>query len=340
MRGIRDRTESSRFRSATIARINYNNAAGATGVALAPTDTTINFSAAPPFATVAAPNYVKLVLDPPIGPTPNPSFEIVYLTAYTAGQTTGTIQRGQETTSGVAHNAGATWACTPTVYDLQGQPPVGAVVPYAGTGDPPETNWVIADGRLIDRTVYADFFNRSSHSYNGGVDPGSNKVRIPDKRGKKSVGAINMGTGAGLADNAHFQAVRGTSYGEVNHTLLAAESGQNGNAGMGTESADHSHYTSGNTGYISADHGHSPAGGEGWWTNGGTGSTQGGQGVNAIKWYEYNTTGVSANHYHSWGAQSGGRSAAHSHAMTARNADSVHNNVDPCEADSYIVRIA
>lgn len=78
-------------------------------------------------------------------------------------------------------------------------PPIGAVMPYAGQGDPPGGVWVLADGRLIDKTAYAGFFAATGHAYNGGVDPGSNKVRIPDKRGRVPVGADNMGTALGAA---------------------------------------------------------------------------------------------------------------------------------------------
>lgn len=44
--------------------------------------------------------------------------EIVYLTAYTAAATTGTITRGQEGTSGVTHAANETVVCAPTVADF------------------------------------------------------------------------------------------------------------------------------------------------------------------------------------------------------------------------------
>src|SRR5271157_5976058 len=84
------------------------------------------FAVAPDFATLSPGDYVKLVLDGVPGPfgLPNPNFEIVYLTAYTAGSKNGTITRGAEdptTWPPVAHTAGtSTWANNPTVEDFSG----------------------------------------------------------------------------------------------------------------------------------------------------------------------------------------------------------------------------
>lgn len=173
-------------------------------------------------------------------------------------------------------------------------PPIGAEMPYTGQGDPPGGVWMIADGRLIDSTTYAAFdatCGRTApvamrHAYNAGVDPGSNKVKIPDKRGKKSIGAINMGSalGAGANDNSHHQAVQGTSYGEVNHTTTL------------TETASHQHSLSG------------PA----------LESFAGG----------------------SWAFVGAGTAAIASGGTLAAGSGAAHNNIDPAEADSYIVRVA
>jgi hypothetical protein len=64
--------------------------------------TTVTFALAPTFATLTGTDYVPLILGATV--------EIVYLTAYTAGATTGTIKRAQENTTAVAH-PGGTWAC-------------------------------------------------------------------------------------------------------------------------------------------------------------------------------------------------------------------------------------
>jgi microcystin-dependent protein len=106
-----------------------------------------------------------------------------------------------------------------------GIPPIGFQGPYAGSGDPAGGDWLLCDGRLIDRTVYAAFFAAVGHAYNGGVDPGANMVRLPDKRGRGSIGAINMGTaaGAGPNTNARAQVARGAGGGEAAHILSIAE---------------------------------------------------------------------------------------------------------------------
>lgn len=82
-----------------------------------PTTSTITFDAVPPFATLAGGDYIPLVLEPP-GGSPSPHFEIVYLTAYTAGATTGTISRAQAGTSASAHASGAAWAHGPVAKDF------------------------------------------------------------------------------------------------------------------------------------------------------------------------------------------------------------------------------
>lgn len=100
-----------------MSRLRYNNAAGTLGASLTNVATGITFDAVPPFATIAAGDYIPLVLDPPEGVTPNADFEVVYLTAYAAGDTTGTIERGKEGTAGAAHLNGANWGCAPTAWD-------------------------------------------------------------------------------------------------------------------------------------------------------------------------------------------------------------------------------
>lgn len=64
---------------------------------------------------VVAPDIAVLVLDP-TKTAGEP--EIVYVTAHTAGATTATITRGQESTVARAHNAGVRWIHTVTAQDL------------------------------------------------------------------------------------------------------------------------------------------------------------------------------------------------------------------------------
>lgn len=262
---------------------------------------------------------------------------------------------------------GAQQACAGNDPRLGAPAPIGAVVAYAGTADPPETDWVIADGRLIDRTTYAAFYARVGHAYNGNVDPGGNKVRIPDKRGKKSVGALNMGSAAGApsptgfasfatpgttGDQSRLNAVRGASYGEVNHTLSAAESGTNGSAVTGNDNTDHSHGVNINSAGASARHNHATAStgqlvpASNNWVFAANGASITSGAYPFIYPDRPSTNNVSGtgndgpDHAHNVSGNTAGRSAYHQHALAARNADNVHNTTDPCEADSYLVRIA
>lgn len=110
-----------------MSRLRYNNLGGTLGAALTGTGTTITFGAAlTGIPTIAAPDYLPLLLEPPAGATPSANFEIVWLTAYTAGATTGTILRGQEGTAAVAHASGVTWGHAPTAQDFKVTPPARA----------------------------------------------------------------------------------------------------------------------------------------------------------------------------------------------------------------------
>lgn len=192
-------------------------------------------------------------------------------------------------------------------------PPVGAQLPYAGLGDALPGTWVAADGRLLDSTVYTVFDEIAGHAagdpYNGGVNPGVNgsghqQCKLPDKRGRKPVGAINMGTGAGSNDNAHVQASRGAHGGEVNHTLASSEMPVHAH---GVSDPGHVH----NVGNLSgSQHGVGEwQSGEGNWQAPGVGNLN----------TDLHTTGLGI-----YSAGSGGS----------------HNNTDPYEADGWIVRIA
>lgn len=112
--------------------------------------------------------------------------------------------------------------------------PVGFIAWDAGSALPTLAGWVwdYADGGLIDRTTYLGFFNRVGHAHNGGIDPGANKVRKPDKRGRGIVGAdtfpaspISGAAGAAgrLTTAAGHSNARGQTGGEERHTLAVGE---------------------------------------------------------------------------------------------------------------------
>jgi microcystin-dependent protein len=101
-----------------------------------------------------------------------------------------------------------------------GTPPIGAQMSYAGTSDPAGGDWVVADGRLLPIATYPVLDAMigegatPKHVYNGGANPGAGQFKIPDKRGRVSVGA---GTAAG-AYGATAKA-RGARSGEETHLL-------------------------------------------------------------------------------------------------------------------------
>lgn len=102
-----------------------------------------------------------------------------------------------------------------------GSPPIGAIIPYAMVTEPLDGFWTMADGKLVDKVIYDKFFAGAGHSYNLGVDPGSNMCRVPDKRGRVSVGADDMGTLAGAASRIpNSNRVRGQN-GGLERTVLS-----------------------------------------------------------------------------------------------------------------------
>lgn len=103
-----------------MSRIRYNAASGFMPPAgsISATATTYQFASAPPFATITGGDYVPLTLSPGAA-----NEEVVWLTAYTAGQTTGTISRAQEGFAAAAHVArdaapNPDWLVGPTVWDF------------------------------------------------------------------------------------------------------------------------------------------------------------------------------------------------------------------------------
>lgn len=130
-----------------MSEVRYNNQGGNLGAALTASTTTITFSTAPNFATLSGGEYIKLVLD--YGTS---SFEIVYLTAYTATSTTGTITRAAEDSANwpaTSHSSGTgTWSCNPTVDDFTG----GGPSYQSGAGEPTSVTPASVGQLYIDTT--------------------------------------------------------------------------------------------------------------------------------------------------------------------------------------------
>lgn len=102
-----------------MARLRYNNQAG-TLAADPGTGPSLSFALAPDWATVGAPDYIPIVLDPGTG-----LFEIAWVTAFTVGGTTATATRAAEDGANwpaVAHPGPGKWAHGPTVMDFLPRP--------------------------------------------------------------------------------------------------------------------------------------------------------------------------------------------------------------------------
>jgi hypothetical protein len=104
-----------------MARLRYNGLrAELAGSGLTNSATAITFAAALTHSggtnvpTITGSDYIPLaILD-----SDGRLVEVVYLTAYTAAATTGTISRGQESTTGVSHGSGVGIAHGPTARDV------------------------------------------------------------------------------------------------------------------------------------------------------------------------------------------------------------------------------
>lgn len=134
-------------------RIRKGAQSGTLGAALTNVETTITFAAAPNFSTLGTDEYIALILDENAsenGP------EIVHLTTYTAAATTGTIARGMEGTTAVAHSNGEDWLHGPTVKDfddlVDGRNGGREVVKtIAASGTTPDLDLI--DGNVFDVTL-------------------------------------------------------------------------------------------------------------------------------------------------------------------------------------------
>ena len=95
--------------------------------------------------------------------------------------------------------------------------PVGAMMAYGGATAP--GGWVLCYGQAVSRTAYSLLFATIGIAY--GAGDGSSTFNLPDKRGRVSIGADNMG---GSAANRVTQAVSGilaTTVGQAGGSQLA-----------------------------------------------------------------------------------------------------------------------
>lgn len=144
-----------------MSRLRYNGLVAALGGSgLTSSATSITFAAALTYdggtsvPTISSDTLPLTILDSDGVPS-----EIVYLTAYTSGGTTGTITRGQESTSGVSHSAGAVIVNAPTTHDWDLLAPLASPAltgtPTAPTADPDDNSTTVATTAYVDAAAKA-----------------------------------------------------------------------------------------------------------------------------------------------------------------------------------------
>ena len=137
-----------------MARLRYNGLSAALGGSLTNSATAITFAAALTHSngtnvpTITGTDYIPLeILD-----SSGHLSEVVYLTAYTAGATSGTISRGKEGTTGVSHASGDKVVCAVlvadvnTIRDRRWAPPSGQLIADEFNDDSLDAAWVRVDG--------------------------------------------------------------------------------------------------------------------------------------------------------------------------------------------------
>lgn len=201
-----------------MARLRYNGLSAALGASLTNSATSVTFAAALTHSngtnvpTIAGSDYIPLsILD-----SNGHLSEIVYLTAYTATATTGTIVRGREGTTGVSHSSGDKIAhgntvldATPT-YRLEPSPPIDHFDGNALSG------WSFAGSHVSGDFVVGNSWAtcaspRAAGSYVYQAPPGSWSTITARMFAIGSATGANFGiiavdgTGAGVGASAAYQ---------------------------------------------------------------------------------------------------------------------------------------
>lgn len=100
--------------------------------------------------------------------------------------------------------------------------PVGTVLPWAGAEGAVPTNFLLCDGREVSRVVYQNLFNIVGIAY--GSPSSSSVFRLPDLRGRTTVGRDKMGGGATAGRLTHPDATAlGGAFGIDRHVLTVPE---------------------------------------------------------------------------------------------------------------------
>ena len=112
------------------------------------------------------------------------------------------------------------------------QPPIGAMMGWAGASDPTDTKWLLCDGRTVLIESYPELYTAIGTTWNTGGEA-ADAFRLPDLRSRVAVGA---GQGTSLTNRA-----------------VAAKSGSESVVLTTPQLATHSHLSA--TGNSTHDHG-------------------------------------------------------------------------------------
>lgn len=239
------------------------------------------------------------------------------------------------TTNRYEWNSGT--AAVPVWLPLGGGYGAGVILDFGGDAANAPGNSLLCDGAQYSQTgPQAGLYAKIGNNWNvfGGLPaPAAGFFRVPDLRGRGTVGYLNMNSGGAPTIAGVKIAAAGTLYsliGEELHTILISEMPSHDHgAATGVNSVDHTH--TGTTGTESSDHVHSG-------TTGGdsvdhqhnytppqtTGAGNGSSDSLTVAGAVTTTSGVTAFHTHNF--TSGGRSAAHTHSFTSSGASATHTH--------------
>ena len=122
--------------------------------------------------------------------------------------------------------------------------PIGAIMPYAGATAP--DGYLFCDGSEIERAKFSDLFDVIGNGYNGAAAlVGVNTFRIPDLRGRFSLGKDNMDNAGTvpIVTGGYVDAGGGTAgrVPDVQATILGGSAGQSSTALTLANLPEHSH---------------------------------------------------------------------------------------------------
>lgn len=110
-------------------RLRYNDLFGKLSTGITSGATTFSSAVLASLPDIVAPDVLVLCLNPSIDLTKGSNFEIIWVTAHTAGASSATIARGKEGSTGIAFTTDTVWENAATVADY------GAITPQTVTAN-------------------------------------------------------------------------------------------------------------------------------------------------------------------------------------------------------------